>query len=134
MRNRLFVFFLSLSVILLALTGAQAASNLPPQSSREGGVAVQVTPRLVSGSTWEFEISINTHSGDLSDDLEKAVVLVADAGTSYTPVAWEGAPPGGHHRKGVLRFKAVTPQPQAIELKLQRPGEPTPRSFRWQLK
>ncbi|MGP1691483.1 MAG: hypothetical protein ACTS6O_03140 [Giesbergeria sp.] len=134
MRNRLIGFFLSLSAILFAVTGAQAASNLPPQSSREGGVSVQVTPRLVSGSTWEFEFSINTHSGDLSEDLQKTVVLVADGGASYAPVAWEGAPPGGHHRKGVLRFKAITPQPQAIELKLQRPGEPAPRLFHWQIK
>lgn len=132
MRNRLIGFFLSLSAVLLAVNGAQAASNLPPQSSREGGVSVQVTPRLVSGSVWEFEFSINTHSGDLSEDLTKAVVLVADGGASHAPLAWEGAPPGGHHRKGVLRFKAISPQPQAIELKLQRPGEPSPRVFRWQ--
>lgn len=131
MHNRLTVFFVA---ILLAASGAQAAANLPPQSSSEGGVAVKVTPRTVSGSTWEFEFAINTHSGDLSEDLSKAVVLVADGRTSYAPVAWEGAPPGGHHRKGVLRFKAVSLPPQAIELRLQRPGEPAPRLFRWQLK
>ena len=134
MRNRLIGFMLSLSAILFVATGAQAASNLAPQSSREGGVSVQVTPRTMSGSVWEFEFSLNTHSGDLSEDLAKAVVLVADGGQSYAPAAWEGAPPGGHHRKGVLRFKAITPQPQAIELKLQRPGEQAPRSFRWQLR
>jgi hypothetical protein len=134
MRNRLIGFLLFLSAVLLAVTGAQAASNLAPQSSREGGVSVHVTPRAMSGSTWEFEFSINTHSGDLSEDLAKAVVLVADGGKTYAPVAWEGAAPGGHHRKGVLRFKAITPQPQAIELKLQRPGEPSPRLFRWQLR
>lgn len=134
MRTRLIVFFLSLTAILLAIPSAQAASNLPPQSSSQAGVSVQVTPRAISGSTWEFEFSINTHSGDLSEDLEKAVVLVADGRTSYAPVAWQGDPPGGHHRKGVLRVKAISPQPQAIELTLQRPGEPSPRSFRWQLK
>lgn len=131
MRNRLTVFLLA---ILLAATGAQAAANLPPQSSSDGGVTVKVTPRVISGGTWEFEITLNTHSGDLSEALDKAVVLVAEGGTSYAPVAWQGDPPGGHHRKGVLRFKAISPQPQAIELKLQRPGEPTPRLFRWQLK
>jgi hypothetical protein len=134
MRTRLIVFFLSLSAILLAVTSAQAAPNLPPQSSSQAGVAVQVTPRVVSGSSWEFEFSINTHSGDLSEDVEKAVVLVADGSTSYAPVAWEGDPPGGHHRKGVLRFNGISPQPQVIELKLQRPGEPSPRLFRWQLR
>jgi len=134
MRNRLIGLFFSLSAILLTATGVQAASNLPAQSSREGGVSVQVTPTLVSGGTWEFEFSINTHSGDLSEDLAKAVVLVADGGAPHAPVAWEGAPPGGHHRKGVLRFKAITPQPQAIDLKLQRPGEASPRLFHWKLR
>lgn len=131
MRNRLTVFLLAM---LLAAIGAQAAANLPPQSSSVGGVAVKVTPRVISGDTWDFEITLNTHSGDLSEALDKAVVLVADGGASHAPVAWEGDPPGGHHRKGVLRFKAVSPQPQAIELRLQRPGEPAPRLFRWQLK
>jgi len=134
MRTRLIVFLLSLTAILAAVPGAQAAPNLPPQSSSQTGVTVQVTPRAISGSTWEFEFSITTHSGDLSEDFEKAVVLVADGGTSYAPVAWQGDPPGGHHRKGVLRFKAISPQPQAIELRLQRPGEPSPRLFRWQLR
>jgi hypothetical protein len=61
------------------------------------------------------------------------MVLVADGSTSHVPVA-RRAPPGDHHRRGVLRFKAITPQPQAIELKLQRPGEASPRLFRWQLR
>ena len=134
MRVRLIIFFVSLTAILAAIPSAQAAANLPPQSSSQTGVAVQVTPRVVSGSTWEFEFSINTHSGNLSDDFEKAVLLVADGRTSYAPVAWQGDPPGGHHRKGVLRFKAITPQPQKIELKLQRFGESTPRLFHWQLR
>jgi hypothetical protein len=49
-------------------------------------------------------------------------------------MAWDGAPPGGHHREGVLRFKPISPQPQAIELQFTRAGEGAPRSFRWQLK
>ena len=134
MRVRLIIFFVSLTAILAAIPSAQAAANLPPQSSSQTGVAVQVTPRVVSGSTWEFQFAIDTHSGDLSDDFEKAVVLVADDRTSYAPVAWQGDPPGGHHRKGVVRFKAITPQPQKIELKLQRFGESTPRLFHWQLR
>ena len=50
------------------------------------------------------------------------------------PAVWEGDPPGGHHRKGVLKFDAVNPRPQDIELRITRAGEPKPRSFRWQLK
>lgn len=33
----------------------------------------------------------------------------------------------------VLRDDAPVPRPAAIELKITRPGEAVPRSFRWQL-
>jgi len=35
---------------------------------------------------------------------------------------------------GVLNFAPINPQPVAIELQIQRPGEPAPRRFRWLLK
>lgn len=54
-------------------------------------------------------------------------------GGEHIPVAWDGAAPGGHHREGILRFKPVTPQPAAIELRITRSGETSPRSFRWRL-
>jgi len=40
--------------------------------------------------------------------------------------------PGGHHRKGMLRFKPTTASPASVELRLQRPAESAPRVFRWQ--
>lgn len=113
-----------------------AAAELATQKSTDRGVTVAVTPQDLSGNakTWDFKIVLDTHSGDLSDDLLKIAVLLDGTGTRYAPVAWDGAAPGGHHREGVLRFKAVSPQPQAIELRIARPGEPGPRSFRWQFK
>jgi len=112
------------------------AAELGTQKSSERGVTVAVTPQNVSADakTWDFKIVLDTHSEDLSDDLLKTAVLLDGTGTRYTPVAWDGAAPGGHHREGVLRFKAISPQPQAIELRIVRPGEPGPRSFRWQFK
>ncbi len=56
-----------------------------------------------------------------------------DGGKRHAPVAWDGAGPGGHHREGVLRFKPASPRPQAVELRITRPGESAPRSFRWVL-
>jgi len=113
-----------------------ASAELATQKSSERGVTVAVTPQDLSSNakTWEFKIVLDTHSGDLSDDLLKTAVLLDGTGTRHVPVAWDGAAPGGHHREGVLRFKAVSPQPQAIELRIARPGEPGPRLFRWQLR
>jgi len=112
------------------------AAELGTQKSSERGVTVAVTPQNVSADakTWDFKIVLDTHSGDLSDDLVKSTVLLDGTGAQHAPVGWDGAAPGGHHREGVLRFKPVTPQPTVIELRITRPGEPSPRSFRWQLK
>ena len=115
---------------------AIAASHLAAQTSSARGVTVKVTPQNVAGDakTWDFAVVLDTHSGDLSDDLVKSSLLLDGAGGKYSPIAWDGAAPGGHHREGVLRFKPVSPQQKSIELQITRAGEDAPRSFRWQLK
>jgi hypothetical protein len=60
-------------------------------------------------------------------------VLIAD-GAKYLPLSWEGTAPGGHHRKGVLRFKAIVPPPRSVELQILLSGDTSPRSFTWRLK
>jgi hypothetical protein len=121
-----------LTAALLA-PGSDAASALPAQSSSATGVTVKATPRTLSGPVWEFEVVFDTHTRELKDDVAKSASLVA-GGRTIAPAGWEGDPPGGHHRKGVLKFNAIEPRPQAIELRIERPGEPEARSFRWQLK
>jgi hypothetical protein len=126
--------------ILLCLLAAAAAfpaaaAELATQKSSDGGVTVSVTPQNLGASakSWDFKIVLDTHSQDLSDDLTKSAVLLDGTGVQLAPVAWDGAAPGGHHREGILRFKPMTPQPGAIELRITRSGEANPRSFRWQL-
>ena len=126
--------FGALAFGLLLAVYAFAAGNLPPQSSSQAGVTVKVTPGSLAGAEWEFEVVFDTHSGELKDDLLKAAVLVADGRTPSSPTGWQGDGPGGHHRKGVLRFKPPAASPASIELRLQRPGEAAPRVFRWQLR
>lgn len=130
-RLRLIGLFLALAVAAAA-TGAQ----LNEQKSTEAGVTVSVTPQAIAAGakTWNFDVALNTHSQDLSDDFSKTTVLVDDRSTEYRPVAWEGAGPGGHHRSGALKFAAGKQFPQALEMRMVRPGEAKPRSFRWQLK
>jgi hypothetical protein len=122
--------------ILVALPAVGAfAAELGVQRSSTGGVTVAVTPQnLAAGAkSWDFKVVIDTHSQVLSDDLVKIAALLDDTGSRHLPVKWEGAGPGGHHRAGTLKFNAISPQPKAIELQIQRSGESKPRSFRWQL-
>jgi hypothetical protein len=134
MRTRLNVFIVALTTILFALPGEAASPALATQSSSDAGVMIAVTPETLTGATWNFEFALNTHTHPLNDDLTKTAVLVIDGGATQKPVKWEGSPPGGHHRSGTLQFKAVSPMPAAIELRITREGEAKPRSFRWQLK
>lgn len=133
----------SLSPLSALLLGAAVlfapavpAAELAQQSSQAGGVSISVKPTDVSptAATWLFQVSMNTHTGDLGDDLSRTAALVDTAGKQYPAVAWEGDPAGGHHRKGVLQFKPLSPRPKALKLRIQRPGETAPRTFAWQLK
>jgi len=133
MRTRLIVLLHLLMAGFVAAAGANAASSLPVQSVASAGVTVKATPRALPGGAWEFEIVFDTHTQELKDDPMKSASLIA-GGKTISPAGWQGDPPGGHHRKGVLKFGAVEPRPQEIELRIARPGESKPRSFLWKLK
>ncbi|HEX6321807.1 MAG TPA: hypothetical protein VFZ84_23295 [Burkholderiales bacterium] len=122
-------------LVAATLLAFNAAAQLAVQKNTAGGVTVAVTPaNLVAGAkTWDFSIVLDTHSQDLSDDLASSAVLVDDRGNQFKALAWDGAAPGGHHRSGVLRFNAIEPRPQALELRISRPGEAKARTFRWRL-
>ena len=132
--HRLISRTLALFAILAFAGGAPAAGKLDPQTSSLSGVTVKVTPGSLAGAEWEFEVVFDTHSQELNDDPQKVAVLVADGSKPSSPTGWQGDGPGGHHRKGVLRFKPAAASPARVELRLQRPGEAAPRVFRWQLR
>ncbi len=129
-----------LTMTLVLATGLLPApwalAQLDIRISSAAGVTVKVTPKLVTADVpaWEFAVVLDSHVQDLADDLLKTTVLVDGAGSAQSPTAWEGGAPGGHHREGLLRFTAIKPRPAAIELQIQRSGESSPRSFRWDLK
>ncbi|MGE5338234.1 MAG: hypothetical protein ACM3PU_10415 [Gemmatimonadota bacterium] len=124
------------AALLATLSTLAVGKELNGIASMDRGVGIRATPvEIAAGAkSWAFEVRLDTHSGQLDDDLTREAVLVDEAGRHHAPVAWEGSPPGGHHRQGVLRFLPVSPMPAAIELRIQRTGEPTPRSFKWQLR
>lgn len=125
----------ALIVAMLPMRWATAAAPaLQARTSDEQMVTVTVTPRVPVAGSWEFDVSFNTHVQPLGDDMMKAAALVDPAGAAHAPLAWRGDGPGGHHRKGVLVFAPLQPRPQSIELRIQRAGEPAPRSFAWELR
>ncbi|HXU94015.1 MAG TPA: hypothetical protein VFP33_10205 [Gallionella sp.] len=119
---------------IVAVSNA-AESGYAPQTSDAREIKVTVTPQNISsgGKTWDFSVTAESHTKSIDDDLARSAVLIAD-GRRYEPLTWEGAPPGGHHRKGVLRFTAIKPVQASIELQIRLNGEAAPRSFRWMLK
>lgn len=125
----------AVAALLALATGQAQTPALATQKSAERGVTVSARPLDLSPAAqrWMFEVVLDTHSADLSDELAKTAVLVDDRGSEHRPAAWKGDPPGGHHRKGTLDFAPVVPRPGTVELRVQRPGEPVPRVFRWRL-
>lgn len=96
-------------------------NSLQTQSATIGIVTYKVTPKTLTSSsqTWDFNVSLDTHTGSLDQDLVSIISLIDDKGNEYNAIRWEGDPPGGHHREGILKFSSITPRPIFIELKIQ---------------
>jgi hypothetical protein len=112
-----------------------AASGLPARTSDGNGVRVVVTPKATApGAVWEFDVVMDTHTKPLDTDLARAAELIDDGGQRYQPLEWKGDPPGGHHRKGTLRFPAPANQIKAFEVQIQGIGGVGTRVFQWTMK
>ncbi len=113
--------------------GAANSNALPPQTNNEGPVEIEVQPLDVSGtsSDWSFRVVLDTHSDELKDNLEEAAELVDDNGNIFRSLSWEGSPPGGHHREGVLVFKAPAPFPKSFSIIMRDIGGVKARTFLW---
>ncbi len=120
------------AVTLGSLRLTSVASPFEARTSDAAGVSIVVTPRaLAAGSAvWEFDIAMNTHVRPLADDLTAAAVLV-EGNQRVKPVSWQGDPPGGHHRKGVLRFPAPSAPPPTFDLQMSGVGGTELRTFHW---
>lgn len=75
------------------------------RSDTQGAVTFEVTPDNLGnpGNELVFEISMNTHSIDLSMDLATLATLTTDSGNTVQASLWD-APLGGHHVSGKLSF------------------------------
>jgi len=122
-------------MILFGLFGPAQAADLEIQTNREGPATVKVIPKNISpgSKSWDFEVTLSTHTVPLDQDMTRAAVLIAGSGKPQAPMSWEGDPPGGHHRKGVLRFQPPSAMPRQIELQINGIGDVNKRVFRWPL-
>lgn len=108
-------------------------SNFETITDEQGQVTIKVTPMMFNDEQWKFEVVLNTHSVDLSQDMLQITELVDSQGNLYKPIAWEGDEPGGHHREGALIFSPFSPVPDGIELKIKNVSGIPERSFKWDL-
>ena len=126
-----------LFAIAFAMSFAASAQtlSLPTKESREGPVRVSVTPQSLSkaADAWRFEVRLNTHVMEITEDMVAAATLSDGKNAVERPTAWEGDAPGGHHRKGVLVFKRLDRMPETITLHIREVGGIADRSFTWNL-
>lgn len=123
-----------------ALPAGGQAIQLAELTDSQGAVTVIVKPLDLNSSpdTLSFEVSLDTHSIDLSMDLAALATLTTDTGMSVQAVGWD-APLGGHHVSGTLSFPASVESKPILEgaskLTLTIKDVDVPeRIFAWDLK
>lgn len=113
---------------------AAQTNSLTAKNNDEGAVSVSVTPENLASTAgpWRFAVQFNTHVAPISQDMV-AVATLDGKGVAERPTAWEGDPPGGHHRRGVLVFQPMNPMPQTLTLHIRDVGGVADRTFTWEL-
>jgi hypothetical protein len=86
----------------------ETAWSTAVQKDAQGAVTVVVQPLNLDapGETIDFDVTLDTHSVDLSMDLSRLAFLSTSDGREVAAVRWD-APSGGHHVSGTLFFPAT---------------------------
>ena len=114
---------------------AMEAEAFERLSSRQNRVRVEVVPvQLTAGRPAKFEIRMNTHSVELSNDMVAVSLLKDSNGREYHPEKWKGSPPGSHHRSGTLVFPAIKGSPNSVTLIVKEIASVPERTFTWKVK
>lgn len=102
------------SIVIIAIISASALGVAP--FSNENSKLFDVTDtrnsltftfkQIASEDSLAFSTTIDTHEDSLSFDLVDMIKIVTN-GQVIEPLGWEGSPPGGHHRTGILSFPKV---------------------------
>jgi hypothetical protein len=126
--------------ILPTLFPNMTGNNEMARTDQQGAVVMEVTPLNLGtpAENLEFEVSMNTHSVDLSMDLATLATLTTDTGVTVPASLWD-APRGGHHVEGKLVFpatydgKTILEGTRKLTLTILN-VDATSRVFEWELK
>jgi hypothetical protein len=94
-----------------------ATSGLPERTVQAGEVEVTMTPLTLDTSGAVFQVTLDTHSVPLDQDVASAARLRVND-TTAAVANWDGPGPGGHHREGTLRFTTPIPAGATVELRI----------------
>jgi hypothetical protein len=128
------------AVITSTFTPQQnATSSDLKRTDSQGAITFTVNPINLDnpGDTLVFDVSMETHSVDLSMDLVTLANLTIDNGSAIHATQWD-APKGGHHVEGKLTFsitsdeKPLLKSAKELTLTIKNVEAPT-RKFTWQL-
>lgn len=110
--------------------GEMPASDvaIPARVVTAGAVTVSIEPIRIDDTGAAFQVSMETHSEELTADLERTAVLEV-GGVEWTSATWKGDPPGGHHRSGELSFAAQGEAAGPVTLSIGGFSEPI--EVRW---
>lgn len=108
------------AAVALMLVGV-TMSPKPPQPIAQSEVEVTIEPKqLVVGKEMVFEVSLDTHTVELDEEMTRVVRVTDELGRDYEVISWSGDK-GGHHVSGELRVAAL--QKGAGRIKLEIGGK-----------
>ena len=107
MNKKLLIISLIALFIISACTSSKsietAEAEILAKKTSESTVTIDLEPHQFENGVLDIDISLNTHTTDMSlFDLKKQVKLVID-GKEYYPVSVPSL--SGHHTSGTLRFE-----------------------------
>ena len=124
------IFILLMSSALWPGSAPQAGAVTEELVNDLNGVKFTIKPMDYDGEGLAFSTSIDTHSWALDFDMTEVSRLVV-ASTSYKAILWDGSPPGGHHKSGVLVFPKPTGGSGEMSLTISGVGDVPERVFQW---
>lgn len=109
----------------------ETESGFEEQRAEADGVTVIAHPRRIEEGL-VFDLTFDTHSGELDFDAARAIALIDASGIEVAPRELSGDSSGGHHRKIIVSFDTVSDAP--FTLVIRNVGGVTERVFRWSMK